>query len=270
MPDLVAAEPRVVSDIRDCYFYHTVDIPGHGCVSGEWDLRTGFKDYLGQVDVQGKRVLDVGAASGFMTFHMEKLGAELVSYDLAPDLPWDLVPYSGADLGPRSAHRRQHLRKLNNSYWFCHRAFQSRARMVHGTIYTVPAEIGMVDIAFLGSILLHVRDPFLALQSVLKLTRETVIIADMIPRRHFLSWLLGWLGSPKMTFLPRGASGQPEDAWWSLSPRLVREFLAVLGFGDSRIHYHTQRFQGSRRLMYTVVGRRTQSLQLAVPATRAA
>jgi predicted nicotinamide N-methyase len=35
--------------------------------------------YLGNFDFVGKRVLDVGAASGFLTFEMEKRGAEVVA-----------------------------------------------------------------------------------------------------------------------------------------------------------------------------------------------
>jgi hypothetical protein len=254
------ATPRLVTDLRDCFFYHTMDIPGHGVIAGQWDLRAGIGKYLGGIDFRGKRVLDVGAASGFLTFTMEKQGAEVVSYDLAPEHRWDLVPFAGADLEAQFATRCEQLRRLNNAYWYCHRVFQSRARMVHGTIYTVPEAIGPVDIASLGSILQHVRDPFLALQTVLRLTRETVIITDVLPRRQILQWLLGRFFRPKLIFLPRATTGKPPDTWWSLSPAVLREFLGVLGFEDVRTTYHTQRFYGSRRLCYTVVGRRTKPM----------
>lgn len=254
------APPRVVNDLADCFFYHTIDVPGHGTVRGDWDLRPGIDKYLGGVDFRGKRVLDVGAANGFLTFSMERKGAEVISYDLAPEYRWDLVPFAGTDLEAEFARHREHLQKLNNAYWLCHRAFQSKARMVHGTIYTVPEEIGPVDVASLGSILLHVRDPFLALQTVLRLTRETVIIADAVPRRHVVQWLLRRFFAPKMTFLPRAAAGGPNDTWWSLSPAVLREFLGVLGFEDTRISYHTQCFQGSKRLYYTIVGKRTKPM----------
>ena len=32
------ADPRSVSRIEDCYFYHSMDIPGFGRVEGDWDL----------------------------------------------------------------------------------------------------------------------------------------------------------------------------------------------------------------------------------------
>src|SRR5947208_16942976 len=42
----VYATPRVVTDLADCYFYHTTDIPGVGTVRGEWDLRPGSPNTL--------------------------------------------------------------------------------------------------------------------------------------------------------------------------------------------------------------------------------
>jgi hypothetical protein len=254
----IYARPRRVMDVRRCTFYHTMDLPGYGCVEGAWDLRRGLDEYLGHVDFAGQRVLDVGAANGCLTFFMEGRGAEVVSYDLSPAYSWDVVPFSGAGGVNYSRQRWQHLRKLNNAYWLCHRALKSQARMVHGTVYQPPAPIGPVDSVVCGSILLHLRDPFLALQNLLRFARRTAIITDVIPRRQFLPWLLGRFFRPQMTFLPRFETGEPRDTWWSLGPEIVRRFIGVLGFEDTRITYHTQLFRGSRRLMYTVVGRRTK------------
>ncbi len=63
----IFATPRDVSSFDDCYFYHTMDVPGHGTVQGEWDLRPNLDAYLGGYDLAGKRFLDVGAANGIMT-----------------------------------------------------------------------------------------------------------------------------------------------------------------------------------------------------------
>jgi hypothetical protein len=276
----VYAPPRVVSDVRDCDFYHTTDVPGHGRVEGQWDLRDGVWAYLGNVDVAGKRVLDLGAASGFLSFAMEQRGAEVVSYDLSPDFRGDAIPFAGSDLGRVYASSREHVRRMNNGYWFCHRAFGSKARVVHGTVYAVPAGIGPVDVATCGSILLHLRDPFLALHNVCQLARDRVVVADVVPRRRFLLWTLarmfGTAGSKVLggrpRFLPsfRGRA-HGDGTWWELTPMAVRQFLGVLGFEDSRVTYHTQPYRGSTRLMYTVVARRTAPAPvLAAEPVRAA
>jgi hypothetical protein len=178
----VFAAPRLVSDIDECTFYHTVDIPGHGTVEGYWDLRRGVDRYLGGIDVRGKRVLELGTADGFITFEMERRGARVVSFDLDEMQTWDVVPYARFDHRGFGDDYRQGIFKINNAYWFCHRLFESEASMVYGSVYDVPEQIGPVDVTTFGSILLHVRDPFQALRSGLRLSREMVIVTDLLSR----------------------------------------------------------------------------------------
>jgi len=269
------ARPRAVDGLTECYFYHSMDIPGHGEVTGEWDLRGDEHRYLGGVDLAGKRVLELGAASGFLTTRMEKLGAEVVAYDLSEEHSWDVVPFAGTDLDRFDQVRRDHLRKINNGFWLNHAAHGLSAKLVHGTVYTVPAEIGPVDVATFASILLHLRDPFLALQTSLRLVRDTVIVSDVYPASEY--HLVGDLvdapdpdgdatsvlpieshGQPKATFLPQHWDHAYADTWWHLSPETVRRFIGVLGFEKTEITYHHAYAKGRRTLLYTVVGQRTR------------
>jgi hypothetical protein len=256
----VYAEPRTVTEISDCYFYHTMDIPGYGHVEGEWDLREGIHDYLGRVNLRGKRVLELGTASGFVCFSMERQGAEVIAYDLSEDQAWDIVPYSRWQTEDFLSAWRQHIRKITNAFWLCHGAFQSSSKLVHGDVYSVPDEIGMVDVSVFGSILLHVRDPFLALQSALRLTRETVIITepDLAGRRERLSRMLQLKG-PRLRFMPDWKTGEPRETWWGLSPETIQAFIAVLGFEKAEVRYHFQKrsVPRGRVRQFTVTGHRT-------------
>src|SRR5947209_17361874 len=65
------APPREVSSIADCHFYCVTDIPEHGTVGEAWDLRGKEQEYLGGVSFRGKRVLELGTASGFLCRWME-------------------------------------------------------------------------------------------------------------------------------------------------------------------------------------------------------
>ncbi len=254
----VYAQPRVIRHLKDCKFYHTVDIPGYGCLKGGIDLRRSARDYLGHVEVRGKRVLEIGTASGFLCFYMERQGAEVIAYDLAEDQSWDMVPFARCDSPRRVAARNAVMRKFRNAFWFCHRAFHSRAKMVYGTAYAVPEAIGPVEITTFGSVLIHLRDPFLALQSALRLTRETVIITNpIVPHRRQLQ-LLGRFVGPYMLFLPRPQACEPLDTWWELTPETVQRFLEVLGFEKTRVTYHTQKLSGRPQPFYTLVGWRTR------------
>jgi hypothetical protein len=272
----VAAAPKPISRLDECFFYHAMDIPGYGHVEGEWDLRGGESAYLAGVPLRGKRVLELGTADGFLTFHMERQGAEVISYDLSPDFAWDAVPFARGPRQPPSNgpadgnwvratdSYRDRITRLNNAYWLCHRAFGSNARMVYGNVYAIPDEIGTVDVTTLGALLLHTRDPFGALASALRLTRETVIVTE--PRSRLcppapLAWIKRVLPPPMcrpaMRFLPDWKRGAGADGWWRLSPEIVVAFLGVLGFEKTGITRHAQLYKGSQRPMFTVVGHRT-------------
>jgi hypothetical protein len=253
------ATPREVTDLKDCHFYHTMEVPGHGVIEGEWDLRAGVDSYLGRVPLEGKRVLEVGTANGFLCFSMEQRGAEVVALDLGPDQVPDLVPLAGLDLRPHYEGIRNLIRRLHNAYWFCHRRFGSRARVVHSSAYAVPEAIGPVDVATFGSVLLHIRDPFLALASALRLTRQTVIVTDLLGERSRLKqWVIARSAGPSMRFVPSTTGDRQVTTWWQFTPRAIRAFLAVLGFRDTRVLYHRQLFKGRPIKLFTVVGQRTE------------
>lgn len=271
----IYAEPRLIADLSECAFYHTMDINGWGHVDGLWDLREGVDEYLGRVDFGGKRVLEIGPADGFLSFRMEGMGASVVSYDLSEKHEWDFVPFARTEhrMGPEF---QANLRKLNNAYWLCHRASGSKGRVVYGTVYDIPEGIGPVDVTTFGSVLLHLRDPFLALQKALRLTRETVVVTDLFgdPRptrfeqaaarrfRRLGKRVRDKLLGPSMLFLPDARTGESNAMWWYLTPALVRRFLAVLGFEESSVTYHEQLYLGAGRPiwvdMYTIVARRTR------------
>ena len=169
------AIPERVDSAQDCYFYHVMDIPGHGVVGGEWDLRDGVKDYLGGVDLSGERVLEIGPASGFLTFQMESAGAEVVSVELAPDTEWDFVPLAGVDFAPIRAQRVDHMRRLRRGYWYAHGRFASSARVHYGSVYSLPEGLGRFDTGLLGCVLLHLRDPLGALNACARRCNQIIV-----------------------------------------------------------------------------------------------
>ena len=79
--------------LADCDFYHSMSIPGVGEIVGLWDLRETVDDYLGRIDFAGKRVLEIGPASGFLTIEMERRGADVVAVELPDGVGWDFVPF---------------------------------------------------------------------------------------------------------------------------------------------------------------------------------
>ena len=89
--------PKTVTDVRECEFYHEMDLPGYGHIASDsimqWDLRGREREYLGNVKFDEKRVLDVGTASGYLSFFVESQGAEVVSHDVSETQSLGIIPY---------------------------------------------------------------------------------------------------------------------------------------------------------------------------------
>ena len=242
----IFAPPLKVEDMTDCYFYHTMELPGYGVIEGrDWDLRHGVDEYLGKVSFAGQRVLEIGPASGFLTFEMEKRGAEVVSIEVTTEHGWDFVPYPAKRLEEVFGPRGIVMQQLKNSYWFSHATLQSKAKVYYGDVYNLPAALGQFDIAVMGSVLLHCRDPLRIVEQCGRIAR-TVIIVDMFhPDLE---------GAPVCRLAPT-----PQNffwhTWWHFSTQFFTQFLAVMGFSFWEVWRHQQNHRGRPYTLFTIVGR---------------
>jgi SAM-dependent methyltransferase len=226
MDQSLFATPRHNVKQEDCFFYHVCDVPGVGVVGGHWDLRSNVNDYLGRFDFAGKSVLDVGTASGFLTFEMEKRGGEIVSFDVAGARLTQIVPYHNdrSTMEELIASQEIGFDRLKNSYWFCHQRFRSSARAYYGDIHRLPASLGPFDVIMIGMCLPHIRDPLGALQSVAAKSRDTVIITQPSLSED----------RPIMQMIPYPDLPDVEHiryAWWTLSDGCITNFMKIMGFG---------------------------------------
>jgi hypothetical protein len=207
----------IVPALSECHFYHAMDLPGTGPVDGDWDLRGRFDQYVGNVALQGKTVLDVGTASGFLSFEAEKRGATVFSFDAdGPDRiqlvpPWIREP-------DHCAYQSEYYRQMRNSYKFAHHAFRSQAAPVYGDIYRMSDVAPQCDVAIVAQILVHLRDPIGALDQAASLAKERLIIVEGVFSQERTLPIMHFLGE------------HVPYAWWHLSLPLYKAVLPKLGF----------------------------------------
>lgn len=124
--------------------------------------------------------------------------------------------------------------------------------MVNGVVYDIPQSIGPVDVAVFGSILLHLRDPFLALENAARLAQETIIVSDLSPYGRMAS---KFKKNPR--FMPKSADPDGiNDGWFRLPPLLVQEYLGILGFKKSMVTWNKFKYGERVRPIYTVIAHR--------------
>ena len=257
-------EPKRGIHLQDTTFYHLLDLPGLRERPWGWDLRGDEAAYLGKYNFAGKRVLEFGPASGGLTFWMERQRAEIVAVDLSPDIDktsWDLLILPEDDVAQMKAAQIRGNQRLTNGFWYVHEQFNSNAKLVYGTAYRVPTEIGRFDVVTLCSVLEHLRDPIGALENALNFTDNAIIITNIAP--HFISKDLQKL--PLAYFMPDRARRHPHGGWdwWHFSPEVYVRYLDLKGFKIiSNTTHSYKRFDGPQKV-FTIVAER------AVPPTHA-
>jgi O-methyltransferase len=190
--------------------------------------------------------LEIGPASGFLTFEMEKRGANVVSVEVTDEHGWDFVPYPVARLEEVFGPRRIVMQQLKNSYWFSHAALQSKAKVYYGDAYNLPAALGEFDIAVMAAVLLHCRDPLRIVEQCAKRAMRLIIVDK------FYSELEG-LPACRLAPTPQNFLWH---TWWHFSTQLFAQFLAVMGFTTSHPETHQQFHRGRGHMLFTIVGRR--------------
>jgi tRNA (mo5U34)-methyltransferase len=150
-------------------WYHTIDL-GEGVVTpGFFDTRATVQHVPLPDSLAGKRCLDVGTWDGFWAFELERRGAESVTaVDIEDADRWDWPPQSR--IGAANADRLRYLAEFKSggrSFALARDALGSRVERVDCSIYELsPDRVGTFDFAFLGSLLLHLRDPVGALAAL--------------------------------------------------------------------------------------------------------
>ena len=97
--------------------------------------------------------------SGCLTFEMERSGAAVTAIEVQDDPGWDFVPFPDGFLAPRQGPRREVMHRPKNSWWFCHQAFRSKAKLVYASAYDLPQAIGNFEVALMAALLLHTKAP---------------------------------------------------------------------------------------------------------------
>lgn len=200
-------------------WYHTLDLAPGVTTPGWFDLRQVVDDLPFPDDLSGRRCLDIGTFDGFWAFEMEKRGAsEVVAVDLLDPAEWDWP--SGSDeavveaIGTRKARGR--------GFDVARAALGSSVERLEVSVYDLdPADIGTFDFVYIGSLLLHLRDPVLGLERARRVCRGDALVVDAID---------GMLS----TLFPRrplaGLDGRGRPWWWKPNVAGLRRMVEAAGF----------------------------------------
>ncbi len=182
--------------------YHRIDWGNGLVIQGIFDMRKYLPHFAFPDDLRGKKVLDVGTASGFFAFECVRRGATVTAIDLMPN--------------------RDQLFKTA-------RKAGLNVDFVCKNIYDLDASFGQFDFVVCGSLLLHLSDPFRAIQrlrsvctgqAVVSTATNDTILDDPRPLCEFMG--------------KRAVAGDGEYwTYWEMNGAALKKMFVAAGFGKA-------------------------------------
>ena len=183
-------------------WYHTIELAPGLVTPGWFDTRPVVPSLPIPASLEGKRCLDVGTYDGFWAFEMERRGAsEVVGIDVLKPPEWDWPPNASQEaietLGRQKAAGR--------GFEIAKQYLGSSVTRHELSVYDVdPDELGTFDFVYIGSLLLHLRDPVRALDRLRSVCTDRLLVVDSID-------LLLTLCFPRRPTATLDVRGRP---WW--------------------------------------------------------
>ena len=223
------------------FWYHTLDLGESLITPGSFDYRSAISEYGLPQSMAGMQALDVGSATGFFSFEMERRGADVTSVELPSLLSWDRFPGVSTEqiittirgrlpyhtlqdfdeFIQTASHAAIYIALIDGPFQFCRSVLASRITRRYAEIYDLPRLFGSsrrFDVVMLGDILLHLIDPLRALASAASICAGTLVIAQTIS--HEGTPLMRWIATPD----------DDTAEWWQPSLGWFRAILQRLGF----------------------------------------
>jgi tRNA (mo5U34)-methyltransferase len=207
------------NEVAQREWYHTLELAPGVMTPGFFDHNPLVPKLPIPASLAGRRCLDIGTFDGFWAFEMERRGAEeVVAADILHPLAWDWPV--GAD--PLAIEALERRKEAGRGFEIAAQALGSQVEKIEASVYELdPGVHGEFDFVFMGSLLLHLRDPIRALERVRAVCRGLFLTVDAVdplltllhPRRP-------------ITFL----EGTARPWWWKPNLRGYAQMVKSAGF----------------------------------------
>lgn len=209
----------ILDRIEGIEWYHTIELPQGVRTPGFVDHGPQLELYRLPEDMSGMRALDVATYDGYWAFEMERRGAEVTAIDIGSwaefDIPLPLRKVAGESGAAEKV--------TGQGFWAAHQILGSNVDRKVVSVYELsPDTAGTFDFVFVSDLLLHLRDPQLALENITSVLRRpgTALVAEVYNPR-----LEDFGGMAVTEFVGFG-----EYVWWLPSTAALKAMMKVAGF----------------------------------------
>jgi tRNA (mo5U34)-methyltransferase len=159
-------------------WYHTIELAPGVITPGWFDTRRVAGELPLPSSLEGKRCLDVATFDGFWAFELERRGAgEVVAIDLLEGKDFDWPP----NTLPETIEAVGRRKRGGRGFEVAKEWLGSSVVRHELSVYNLdPEALGTFDYIYLGSLLLHLRDPVRALDRLRSVCTGELLIVDNI------------------------------------------------------------------------------------------
>jgi tRNA (mo5U34)-methyltransferase len=226
------------------FWYHSYYFDNGFAVRGDYDAGRDVIDYGFPSNMTGMSVLDIGTGSGWFATYFEQLGADVTVVDARGYCDFDVF---GRDHYPSVTlekpvpdrtlpdGRGVYYSSVSKGLWIMKEILGLRAHYVNGRVYEIcPQLFGgrKFDLVFMGSVLMHLRDPIGALMAAHS------VCADRLIATTFMRDIVT---EPPLMQMQEGAGDGIN--WWVPNRPCLAQWLKAAGFS---------KFDIDRRVRLTV------------------
>ncbi len=199
-------------------WYHTFELAPGLVTPGWFDLRPVVRRIPFPPSLAGMRCLDVGTFDGFWAFEMERRGGDVLAIDVLDPTQWDWP--AGSEQATLEAIDQR--KRGGAGFELVARVIGSEVERRELSIYDLdPADVGTFDLVYVGSLLLHLRDPVLGLSRVRGVCAGTLILCDAVDPLRSLT-------SPRQPLALLDGRGRPW--WWRPNVAALERMVEAAGF----------------------------------------
>ncbi len=159
------------------FWYHSYYFENGFIQRGDYDIGLDVADYGFPRSMAGMSVLDIGTGSGWFATYFEQLGADVVVTDARGYCDFDVF---GRDHYPDVTSEKPapslvlpngrpvYYSPVSKGFWIMKNILGLKAEYVNARVYEINPELfggRKFDLVFLGSVLMHLRDPIGALMA---------------------------------------------------------------------------------------------------------
>lgn len=217
-PEALSASGELLKEVEAIDWYHTLELAPSVVTPGWLDTRQ-IVDAVPFPSLTGRRCLDVGTFNGFWAFEMERRGAaEVIAIDVLDPNEWDWP--ANSDRKTIAAVGERHAGGVG--FEIAKRELGSSVERLDCSIYDLDEnELGSFDVVYIGSLLLHLRDPVRALERVRAVCGDTLIVVDGVDPFYSLLWRRQPVAA---------LDGRGRPWWWYPNVAGLARMVEVAGF----------------------------------------